>query len=449
MNRSAVDPKPRILFVALINNVGSERVIAEMTHYGSLCAVMSPRGHYCTKARAVARHFPLPKLPSVWLEALFVRRRIESAVRDWCPRLVLPLDDVVAWLLRSLAVDPTVSPLLRDLLVRSFGSPNGYAAAVNRWDFMEVAAQIGVHKPRHWQASKLAGGDAVPEEADFPLFIKTEHTCGGDGVTIARNAAQLGRELKSRSSPGLKRQLSSWAKHFLCSMAGFRGRSEADVLIQSSAPGVPAFRTVAAWNGRVIAGVSFAAERIHPEPTGASTVVRLVENREMDDIAAAITAALGCSGFVSYDFMLDEEQGRAALIEMNPRCVGSCHLGGLFGHDICGTLVAELSGSPAPSPPGLSTKKLVALFPKELERDPSSQYLHSSDVIHDVPRDDPALIAAYLRRLTELHPSRADAIFEIVQHFLEPSHIGLTHNQNADAVAVVEAPGRPPFGGPG
>jgi hypothetical protein len=415
MNQSAVEPKPRILFVALVNNVGSERVIAEMTHYGSLCAVMSPSGYYCTKTRAVARHFPLPKLPSIWLEALFVRRRIESAVRDWRPRFVLPLDDVVAWLLRSLAVDPTVSPLLRDLLVRSFGSPNGYAAAVNRWDFMEVAAQIGAHKPRHWQASKLARGGAVPEEADFPLFIKTEHTCGGDGVMIARNAAQLGRELRSRRSPGLKRRLSSWAKHFLCSMAGFRGASKADALIQSSASGVPAFRSVAAWNGRVIAGVSFAAERIHPEPTGASTVVRLVENREMDDIAAAMTVALGCSGFVSFDFMLDEKHGRATLIEMNPRCVGSCHLGGLFGQDICGALVAELSQSPARQPLGISDKKLVALFPKELERDPSSGYLHSSNVLHDVPGDEPALVEAYLQRLTKLHPSQADSILEIIQ----------------------------------
>jgi ATP-grasp domain len=201
-------------------------------------------------------------------------------------------------------------------------------------------------------------------------------------------------------------------------MAGFRAAAEADGLVQSFAPGVPAFRTVSARKGRVIAGVSFAAERIHPEPTGASTVVRLVENREMDDVAAAMTAALGCSGFVSYDFMLDEDQGRAALIEMNPRCVGSCHLGGLFGHDICGALVAELSGSSAPRPHGLSTTKLVALFPKELERDPNSPYLRSSNVLHDVPRDDPALITAYLRRLTKLHPSRADAILEIVERSL-------------------------------
>jgi hypothetical protein len=136
------------------------------------------------------------------------------------------------------------------------------------------------------------------------------------------------------------------------------------------------------------------------------------------DTAAAMTAALGCSGFVSYDFMLDEEQGRASLIEMNPRCVGSSHLGRQFGHDICGALVAELAGSSAPKQLNPPTTKLVALFPKELERDPSSPYLHSLNVLHDVPRDDPDVISAYLRRLTELHPSRAQAIVETVQRLL-------------------------------
>ncbi len=412
-----VNPNLRILFVALVNNVGSERVIAEMTNYGALCAVMSLPGYYCAKTRAVRRHFPLPKLPSVWLAALFVRRRLETATLDWRPALVVPLDDISAWLLRSLAVDSTVSRSLRDLLVKSFGSPNGYAAAVSRQDFMEVASQLGVRKPFHCQVTNAAAFN-VREGWDFPLFLKTEHSCGGDGVSIAHHATELGRQLNSTRSPPLKRRLTSWAKRFLCPMAGFQGAAEAGVLIQSFAPGVPAFRTVAAWNGRVIAGMSLAAERIHPERTGASTVVRLVENREMDDTAAAMTAALGCSGFVSYDFMLDEEQGRASLIEMNPRCVGSSHLGRQFGHDICGALVAELAGSSAPKQLNPPTTKSVALFPKELERDPNSPYLHSLNVLHDVPRNDPDVIAAYLRRLTELHPSRAQAIVETVHRLL-------------------------------
>jgi len=407
--------KLRILFVALVNNVGIERVIAEIADHGAVCALLSPPDYYCTQTTALAQHFSLPTLPSVWLHALLVRRRLESIARDWQPTLVVPLDDIAAWLLRSLATKSSVSQLLRDLLVNSFGSPSGYKAVVSRRELMDVASRLGVRKPYHLQADAVTDFPAVPENWDLPLFLKTEHSCGGDGVTMVPDTAELRKQLQAKLSVGLRRRFIGQVKRFLCAMAGFHLGSENSILIQSCARGIPAFRTVAAWNGQVIAGVSFAAECVHPEPTGASTVVRLVNNREMDEIAVVMTAALGCSGFVSYDFMIDEEEDRAALIEMNPRCVGSCHLGKLFGHDVCGALVAFLTGAAIPELPAPSGTKLVALFPKELERDPSSCYLHASEAIHDVPRGEPALIATYLRRLVELHPARANEIVKIVQ----------------------------------
>ncbi len=161
--------------------------------------------------------------------------------------------------------------------------------------------------------------------------------------------------------------------------------------------------------------MSFAAEKIHPEPTGASTVIRFVENREMEETAAALTAGLECSGFVSYDFMLDEERNQATLIEMNPRCVGSGHLGRLFGHDVCGALVAELTRSDISRPSKISTEKLVALFPKEVERDPASPYLKSPDVYHDVPVNESALMDTYLKKLVQAHPSQAHSIHQVIK----------------------------------
>jgi len=133
-------------------------------------------------------------------------------------------------------------------------------------------------------------------------------------------------------------------------------------MLQSFVPGVPAFCTLAAWKGRVIASVCFVAEQTHPALSGASTIVRHIENEEMDRASATMTAALGCSGFVSYDFMLDRETGRAALIEMNPRSVSSTHLGAVFGRDICGAFAAELSGAPLPAAQPVQMTAAVALF---------------------------------------------------------------------------------------
>ena len=49
------------------------------------------------------------------------------------------------------------------------------------------------------------------------------------------------------------------------------------------------------------------------------------------------------------------------------------------------------------------TTELVALFPKELERNSNSPYLKSTTVYHDVPVDNPRLMSIYLRRVKKLN----------------------------------------------
>ena len=365
---------------------------------------MSPANYFCASISSAKRHFSLPGHRGIWLSAKFVHRRLLDAMREWQPRLILPLDDIAAWLLRSLAVTPRVIPALRSVLVESLGAPHGYCASVSRQAFMHAAAQLGVYKPAHCEYINAGAAQAW----GYPIVIKREHTCGGKGVVIAHDASELVAQLRARPAAVWPRRLRQLAKQFLLYVAGFRvGPAAGGAVLQSFVPGVPAFRTLAAWNGRVLDGVSFVAEQAHPGATGASTVVRHIENDEMERAAAIMTAALGCSGFVSFDFMLDPDTGRAALIEMNPRGIPSTHLGGLFGHDICGALAAHLMGTPLPPVKPGSTIAAIALFPKELERDAESAYLKSPDVVHDVPRADPALMAAYLQWLKTACSGRA------------------------------------------
>ena len=170
-------------------------------------------------------------------------------------------------------------------------------------------------------------------------------------------------------------------------------------------------RTVSAWKGQVLDGVSFIAERVHPEPTGASSVVRFIQHAEMEAAVRRLVEELGCSGLVSFDFILDAEHDAAYLIEMNPRPISATHLGRLFGHDAVAALLSRLQGMPAPRlAASVEPDCLVALFPKELERDPTALHRFSaSHIMHDVPYDDPPVIAAYLRRLSRVHPGSARA----------------------------------------
>ena len=112
----------------------------------------------------------------------------------------------------------------------------------------------------------------------------------------------------------------------------------AGLLVQGFVAGPTAMRAVIAWRGRVLSGLSAIKRETHPYPTSPSSVVEFIEHEEMRDAAQKLVAALGFSGFASLDFQLDAD-GRAHLIEFNPRPTPICHLGEvLLGRDLCSCL---------------------------------------------------------------------------------------------------------------
>ena len=420
---------PRLLFVALSNDIGTDRPPAALAAGGADCAVLCPPDFYAAAPRGVRRWFPLPAHRGLWLGLLFLRPRLEAACRAWDAELVVPVDSVSAQFLRVMARSAAITPHLRLLLQKSFGSPTGYSAACSRSGLMEVAGRLGVHLPRfHVSADP---DELLPRAHDwgFPVVLKTENTCGGCGVTIAKTAETLRAELDNILGGSFVRRMRRALGRTFWRNAGFKETAGAPPLLQSFMPGVPAMRTVSTWQGEVLEGVSFAAEAVFPEGTGPSTMVRFVDNAEMEDTAKRLVKALGCSGFMSFDFMLDEATGRAALIEANPRPIGTTHLGRLFGHDPCAPLLARLAGEQPAAQTKVEGPKVVALFPKEIDRDPHNlERLDSDEVYHDVPSNEPAVIKLYLRRLVSRHPKDEAAIkkaIEVVKE--EKDHFLNTH----------------------
>lgn len=144
------------------------------------------------------------------------------------------------------------------------------------------------------------------------------------------------------------------------------------------------------------------AVQTHPEKRS-STVLKPINSPAMDEAARRLVASLGCSGFVSFDFILDASR-QPWLLEMNPRPIGSTHLGRLFGHDLAHAFITHEARRDPQPPASLA----VALFPKELERDPSGALIDGGLVVHDVPWDEPAIVAAYVDHLARCHPKRAE-----------------------------------------
>jgi hypothetical protein len=409
---SAMTPA-KILFLELTNNVGADRVVSALANAGAECALISPPDSYCCVSRSVSRHYPLPRQRGLWMSTLRVKRRLEQVCQAWQPDWIVPLDDIAAWQLRSLASCSSVSESVRLLLRKSLGAPAGYEPATMRSALLDRASALGVRAPVSIAVRTLAEAREAAARVGFPLVLKLEHTCGGAGVKIIQSPGELEAEIAAHTR--WRHELRTAMKHAIWRQAGLDWLDAPPFNIQAHVDGGLGMRTVVAVNGRVLSGVSFAAIAVHPEPTGPCSVLRPIQHAAMDAAAAQVASDLRASGFLSFDFVL-AGNGEATLIELNARPVGSVHLGTRFGHDVCGALAAHIEGRPIPAdaeeaPPDIE----VALFPKELERDPASPRLwEGSGVLHDVPWSDPPVVAAYLKALAKTNPARMKEIDQVM-----------------------------------
>jgi hypothetical protein len=112
----------------------------------------------------------------------------------------------------------------------------------------------------------------------------------------------------------------------------------------------------------------------------------VIDHPEMEIGAERMVKCLDLSGFVGFDFVLDSSD-QAWLIEMNPRVTPICHFCVADGTNLAGSLYRQLTGlQPLPKLPPINSR-LIAIFPNEILRCPSSGYLQSCH--HDVPWNEP------------------------------------------------------------
>ena len=396
--------RPRIVFVTLSDDVGSERIVSEMGRQGAACAVLGRPGNLASLCRGVHVH-DLPSRGGAWAAALAVPRRLQSLMSRWCPDAVVPLDDLAAQVLRDLALARRTSAGLRALLHASLGDPDHYRTVCSRGHLIELAAGLGIRTPGQRSLTSLQSAVEAAADLGYPVLLKREQTCGGGGVTLVEAAPALSKAFRTADRRAT-------AKRLARRIVGMAASDDRPLTLQAFVEGRLALRSVACREGRVLDGITFAAERLDPPVTGSSTVIRPIDHPEIDDAVRRLTGALGCSGFLSFDFLVAPE-GSASLIELNARPVGSGHLGSACGHDIYGAWLAQFSGFHGARPVAATSAPAgpIALFPKEMQRDPA-RACRSSDAAHrhDIPWHEPRVLAAYRDRLVRRHPDQADLI---------------------------------------
>ena len=393
------DPPPSVLLMAFEHTRwGPARLPKPLSEAGFRVATLCPAKSVVGKSRYIEQRFELPESRS--------SRRMEAAlveaIRACRPTLIIPTDEqVVAWL-QSLVrrahararPNPRRGLLDAEMLATletSLGHPSRYDAMLMKSETLKLAAEVGVRTPRSATIENPADALKVAEHIDYPMYVKTSFSWAGAGVRHCPDEKTLA-EMMSHSRPARF----SWLRHAVKQVAD-RDWYPTDTAIdlQQAIEGKPAMYTVAVHKGRVLAG--FAGFALQTQSaTGPSTIVRIGPHAEMAEASARLAGAMGATGFISFDFMIEAKTGKAYLLECNPRPIQIGHLGPRIGINLCDALARAVRGEVALQS-GAANEATVAMFPQEWLRSPTT--IAGLDAPLDVPWDDPELMRAMVTTL--------------------------------------------------
>ncbi len=360
------------------------RLAVAFIEHGCRVAAVCPPGHPLRAVRGMhAIHT---------YRALASRGSLEHAIHRMQPDLVVPCDDRSVVQLHELH---RLRPQLRPLIERSLGAPHGFQVLKSRAKLLEVARELGIRVASTREVMSAAQASAGCAGARATALLKIDGTSGGQGVQIVRSARQAPEAFqRMRFSAGiavaLKRLLVNRDPTALWSWSR---RRHAAITLQEFIPGTPANIMVACWKGEILAEVSVQALSCQG-PTGASLVVKVIENRRMSRAAALLAARLQMSGFFGLDFMLERGSNTEYLIEMNPRCTQLGHLK-LPQGDLAGVLCAALRGTERPRPRRAIRSDTIAFFPQAWLWGATGDL--AEHVYHDVPWEQKRLVEALMR----------------------------------------------------
>ena len=317
---------------------------------------------------------------------------LRAAIVAAKPDMILPCDDGVVWQLHSLH---TRQPALRELIEHSLGRAESYQTIRSRGELLQTAQELGIRIPQTEQITSDTQLQFWPEEASGA--VKLDGTWGGSGVTIVHSRSEAIAAFRRMSKPisaglALKRWL---VNRDLLALWSLRERESGSVSIQRFVAGRPANTMMACWGGKVL-GLVTVEVLASQGSTGAATVVRVVDNPEIEQAARLLAFRLGLSGFHGLDFMLEDETGAAYLIELNPRSTQLGHLRMAGQGELAGMIAARLGADPGTeSTPDCKIGSAVAFFPQAFIWNPESAYLRTA--YHDVPWEQPALVRELMK----------------------------------------------------
>ncbi|HEY1615248.1 MAG TPA: ATP-grasp domain-containing protein [Rhizomicrobium sp.] len=387
--------------VLLLSSVGwpsVARLAGGFAHAGARVEALAPANAAVIRSRYLSHWHPY--------RALSPLRSVETAIARAAPDLLVCCDDravaQVLVLYDRLRAKSSVAADAAVLIERSLGDPLAYARLIGRNGFMAEAKAEGIRVPKTMAVAGKKDLEQAMAELGFPFVLKTDGSWGGEGV-VAVHGAQAAHAAFARLSRtpsrlrNLARSLKRRDAHYL--LESF-SRIAPVVSAQRFVAGRPAASAFAAWQGRIEADIYYDV-LVADGTIGPPNVIRRIEDPAMRDASQKVARRFGLSGIHGMDFIRDAD-GVPWLIEINPRVTQGSTLAFGRGADLPSALTAHFVPEAGMRP--AIVKELVALFPREWQRNPDSPYLFLAH--HDVPWDDPAALYASLGVKPPKHQSR-------------------------------------------
>lgn len=378
---------PHILLATTGQLPSTARLAMEFHDAGARVSLISPRNHPARVLDLVSDQVIYRALDSTGcLEAALLRLR---------PDMVIPCDERAVRDLHAIC-RKTRHLEVKRLIQKSTCPSENYQIVTSRAELLALAGREGARVPRSVALpDNTALGQWIAENP-APFVLKADGSWAGFGVRIISDATGAKDAFAVMTRPasgrlGLRESLLE-GNHF--GIKPWLHRERPLMSVQNYIDGWPANIGVACWQGEVLAAVC--AESVSTlSATGPSTAARIIHNSEMIETAKSIVAALGLSGLIGFDFMVEAATGAAWLIEMNPRSTPICALRLGPGRDLAEALVARLAGRNPRERPSRIDSDIVVFFPDTWQVDPSNALLHSG--FHDVPWEQPALVRVLMK----------------------------------------------------
>jgi hypothetical protein len=367
---------------------GSARLVKALNAAGFRVAALCAHDNPLAKTRYLDQHYPLRDV----LSSRHFESRLAQAMDDWKPELIVPADERVVACLHALirrmfsGGTSCLGEAALAIVIDSFGDPEQFDATLLKSSTLQLARKLGVRVPEGKTVSSADAAVSAAATIGFPVYVKTSFSWAGQGVSFCRDAS----EVAAAVTLGRPR---SWIRlRNLIRRVMHRDwyPTETAIDVQRSIAGKPAMYAAVAIQGRMVAGFAGITQQTCAA-NGPSSIVWIGADAKMERMSKIMIGALGATGFIAFDFMIDDATGDIYLLECNPRPIPVCHLGARIGVDLCATLKAALSGASHTTGEQV-IGEMITLFPQEWQRNPTG-IARTANYI-DIPLDDPPLLRA-------------------------------------------------------